>query len=157
MMQDAGRPCHVYCNGWRPRLQDLRHETLLTDLLLLYPEADIIRGYRKVDRTLNPDAEMTFRRGESQRHCFVEFFTEDSENYGQIKKQFRAYRNVAADGNFLLVVTLTETRLQGLIRNAAQVAHLALFATLTDAMRDPHGCWVDISGRTAVIQEEAEW
>src|SRR5262245_49738780 len=58
MMSDSGAPENVFCNGWKPKYDQLRHELLLTEFLLGYPDADTIRGWA-VNRRLRPDAEMT--------------------------------------------------------------------------------------------------
>ena len=58
MIEDTGRPQDVYCNAWHPKPDHLRHDVLLTDFLLCYPESEIVRGPR-VNKKILPDAQMT--------------------------------------------------------------------------------------------------
>lgn len=47
MMRDAlGRlKLKVYCNGWEPKHDNLRHEVIGTRIRLLYPQFQFLRGY----------------------------------------------------------------------------------------------------------------
>ena len=143
MLQDVGRAEDVFCNGWKPRMNHLRHELLLSDFLLAYPSADVVRGWR-VDKRIRPDAEMTL---EGNRFN-VELDT-GTEDYRQVKHRQRAYRGVT---DFLLYVTTSERRRDGLVRHSEAVRNIALFATLEDVLAEPHGeVWRDCFGNRASI------
>lgn len=144
MIGDTGRPEKVFCNGWKPKQDHLRHEVLLTDFLLLYPEAEVVRGW-SVDKRVRPDAEMTL----FGRRFFVELDTGE-QSYAQVqRRQRQAYADVQ---DFLLYVTMSERRLEGLLTHADQVKGIALFTTLDKAKSDPRGpIWVDGFGETAAL------
>jgi hypothetical protein len=144
MIGDCGRPENVYCNGWKPKCDQLRHELLLTDFLLEYPAADTLRGWA-VNRRLRPDAEMTL----GDYFYYVELDTGE-ESYAQVCR--RQARFVGVE-DYLLYVTMTAKRLEGLRRHAHDaVKHIAMFTTLADAQRDPHGpIWIDCHGEKTAI------
>jgi hypothetical protein len=144
MMGETGRPERVYCNGWKPKCDQLRHELLLTDFLLLYPEADTLRGWA-VNRRLRPDAEMTLA-GYFYR---IELDTGE-QTFAQVRRRQARYAGIE---DYLLYVTLTEKRLEGLRRHAHEaVKRIAMFTTLAGAQRDPHGeIWIDCLGEKAAI------
>lgn len=141
---DAGRPENIYCNGWKPKYDQLRHELLLTDFLLLYPEADTLRGWA-VNRRIRPDAELTM----GDYFYFVELDTGE-QSYAQVRRRQARYAGVE---DFLLYVTSSRSRLEGLRRNAHQeVRKIALFTTLVDVQADPHGTvWTDCLGEKTAI------
>jgi hypothetical protein len=144
MMSDSGRPENVFCNGWKPKYDQLRHELLLTDFLLGYPEADPLRGWA-VNRRLRPDAEMTL----GDYFYYVELDTGE-QTHAQVRRRQARYAGVE---DYVLYVTLSPKRLDGLRRNAHDaVKSIALFTTLADAQRDPHGeIWIDcLSERTSI-------
>lgn len=143
MVNDTGRPERVYCNSWKPKADQLRHEVLLTDFLLCYPESDVLRGWL-VNRRIRPDAEMTWK----DRLFYVEFDT-GHESYSQVRRRQRVYSGIQ---DILLYVTLTKTRMAGLIRNSRAVKSIALFTTLELAKRDPFGpIWTSSNGRQGSI------
>jgi hypothetical protein len=144
VLGDAGRPERVFCNGWRPKYDQLRHELLLTDFLLCYGEADTLRGWA-VDRRLRPDAEMTL----DGYFYNVELDTGE-QTHAQVRRRQAAY---AGTDNFLLYVTTSTKRLDGLRKNVHDaVKRIALFTTLDQAIANPRGdIWVDSEGeRTAI-------
>ena len=142
-MKSAGRPEIAYCNSWKPKSDQLRHEVWLTDFLVCYPEAEIVRGWR-VDRRIRPDADMTLRG----RKFYVELDTGE-QSYPRVCDRQVAYAGVQ---DFLLYVTLSERRMAGLISHADSVKGIALFTTLNRVQQDPHGrIWIDCFGRTAAI------
>ena len=144
MMAESGRPENVYCNGWKPKYDQLRHELLLTDFLLSYPESTTLRGWA-VTRRLRPDAEMTL----GGYFYYVELDTGE-ESYAQVRRRQARYAGV---GDYVLYVTLSTRRLDGLRRHAHEaVKPIALFTTLADAQRDPHGpIWIDCLGEETAI------
>jgi hypothetical protein len=144
MMRDSGAPEKIYCNGWKPKCDQLYHEVLLTDFLLGYPAADTLRGWA-VNRRLRPDAEMTL----DDYFYYVELDTGE-ETYAQVRRHQARYAGVE---DYVLYVTLTAKRVEGLRRHAHEaVRRIALFTTLADAKRDPRGeIWIDCQGeRTAI-------
>ena len=143
----SGRPETAYCNAWQPRSNQLTHDVLLTDFLLCYPLAEIVRGWQ-VDSRIRPDAEMTV----AGQKFFVELDTGE-QTYRQIRHRQRAY---AAVRDLLLYVTVSETRLAGLMRHSSAVESIALFTTLDRVMRDPRGeVWVDFAGKTVSLKAGA--
>ena len=143
-MGDSGRPENVYCNSWKPKYDQLRHELLLTDFLLNYPDADVLRGWA-VSRRLRPDAEMTV----AGFFYYVEMDTGE-QSYAQVRRRQARYSGVE---DYLLYVTVSPKRLEGLRKNAhSAVERIAMFTTLEEALRDPHGqIWIDCHGeRTAI-------
>ena len=141
MLKDSGRPLVVYCNTWQPK--DLRHEVLLTDFLLLYPQAIVRRGYA-VDETIRPDAELTF----GSRRLLVELDTGEM-THRQVQQRWSVYRGVE---DLLLVVTCSPTRLENLRRTCEAVANIALFTTLDQAKPSPFGeIWIDHFGNKAAL------
>ena len=143
LMEITGRPEIAYCNSWKPKADQLRHEVWVTDFLLCYPEAEIVRGWR-VDRQIRADAEMELRG----QKFYVELDSGE-QSHRQVRQRQLAYAGVR---DFLLYVTLSERRLAGLIKHAESVKHIALFTTLQRVMADPHGAvWVDCQGQTVAI------
>ena len=143
LMETTGRPEIAYCNSWKPKADQLRHEVWVTDFLLCYPDAEIVRGWR-VDRHIRPDAEMQLRG----QKFYVELDSGE-QSHRQVRDRQLAYASVR---DFLLYVTLSERRLTGLIKHAESVRHIALFTTLERVVADPHGpVWVDCQGKTVAI------
>ena len=146
-MKKTGHPETVYCNGWKPKSDHLRHELLLTDFLLCYPEFAVVRGWL-VNQRIRPDAEM--RNGETKLN--VELDT-GKQTYRMVqRRQKEAY---ADEQDLLLYVTLTERRMAGLIQHSEAVKDIALFTTLERVQADPDGeIWVDWFGGTSAIGGE---
>jgi hypothetical protein len=118
---------------------------LLTDFLLCYPQAEIVRGWQ-VDHRIRPDAEMTL---DGQRF-FVEMDTGE-QTYRQVEHRQRAYKSVR---DWLLYVTITEARLAGLMRHSMTVRDIAFFTTLDRVLKDPTGeIWIDSSGKVASLTQ----
>ncbi|MCA9051382.1 MAG: hypothetical protein KDA89_21740 [Planctomycetaceae bacterium] len=144
-MKSAGRPVDVYCNGWRPKPDHLEHELRLTDFLLHYPTAGILRG-PEVDDRIRPDATMHL----DGRTFHVELDT-GLESHSQVRRRQQiGYTGVE---DFVLYVTLSERRCDTLIRNVHDAAKpIALFTTLQSAVRNPRGeIWRDAFGKSASI------
>ena len=144
MTGDAGRPENVFSNSWKPPIHLLRHELLLTDFLLAYPESDALRGFA-VNRRLRPDAEMTLE----DYFYYVELDTGE-QSHAQVRRRQLRYSGVE---HFLLYVTQTQKRLETLRRNAHDaVRTIALFAILDDVLQQPHGpVWLDCHGEKTAI------
>jgi hypothetical protein len=144
VLGDSGRPERIFCNGWRPKYDQLRHELLLTDFLLAYPEADTLRGWA-VDRRLRPDAEMTL----DGYFYYVELDTGE-QTHSQVRRRQASY---AGTEDYVLYVTSSAKRLEGLRKNVHEtVKRIALFTTLEEALANPRGeIWIDSQGeRTAI-------
>jgi hypothetical protein len=141
---DAGRPEHIFCNGWKPKYDQLRHELLLTDFLLGYPEGDVLRGWA-VNRRLRPDAELTL----DGYFYFVELDTGE-ESLAQVRRRQARYLGTE---DYVLFVTLSPRRLEHLRQRAHEaVKGIALFTTLDEALREPRGeIWIDCQGERTSI------
>ncbi len=141
---DSGRPENVYCNGWKPKHDQLTHELLLTDFLLCYPNADTLRGWA-VNRRLRPDAEMTL----DGYFYNVELDTGE-QSYAQVNRRQKRY---AGSTDLLLYVTQSERRLEGLRQNAdPAVRSIALFTTLEKVLAAPAGqIFLDCAGESTWI------
>ena len=149
MIQDNGRPESVFCNGWRPKYDQLRHEVKLTDFLLLYTPDELVRGWY-VDRTIRPDAQMLL---EEQKY-YVELDT-GHMSMGQIKRRQVVYRDVT--DHLVLYVTLgTQRRVKSLIQASQLIDKIGLFTTLDEAMADPSGAiWKTREGELFSIASAA--
>ena len=135
----GGRPESVFCNGWKPKYDHLKHEVGLSDFLLLYHKAEIVRGWQ-VHRTLRPDAEMTL-------NGILHYVELDSgkQSLSAVQRRQRVYRGV--DELVLYVTLLSPRRLEGLRRVSKALANVVLFTTLTEAMADPRGqIWLNCEG-----------
>src|SRR2546430_1440081 len=98
MTGDSGRPENIFSNGFKPKYDQIRHELLLTDFLLGYPEADTLRGWA-VNRRLRPDAEMTL----GDYFYYVELDTGE-QTHAQVRRRQARYAGVE---DFLLYVTMS--------------------------------------------------
>jgi hypothetical protein len=150
MFKEEGRPQDVYCNGWRPKEDNLKHEVMLTEFLLPFmPAAEIVRG-PYCDRKILADAELTF----GDHKFYIEMDTGTVDHKRQQKRWAKCYSHV---GDYLLVVTSSTTRMKNLIRNAAAVHSIALFTTFAQACEHPFGeIWTDCHDQTVAIPEPKE-
>lgn len=138
--RDTGRPELVY--GLRCKEDQIEHEVRLTDLALYFLDSPMWRN-AKVGRT-EADGLM-IRNGE---RCYVEVDNSGKMTAKQMEAKWKRYENV--DG-FILVVAVTEGRMQRLRRGAELVKDAALFTTferLTSEVPEP---WVDWYGNTARV------
>lgn len=144
LVGDAGRPEKVYCNSYRPKFDQLLHELLLTDFLLAYPDADVLRGWA-VDRHRRPDAEMTL----DGDHFDVELDTGE-QSYAQVRRRQQRY---IGSENRVLYVTTSRIRLAGLIEHTHEaIRPITWFTTLDAAIQDPLGAiWSNCHGEAAAI------
>lgn len=142
----TGRPVDVYCNGWQPKVTNLRHEVKLSEFCLLgYPEADHQRGYDL--HPLLPDAIMTL----GATRFFIEM---DCGTMDRKKVQARWQKYIDADdaGTFEdVVLVVTAPRIQDPAERLSQlfawsegISHLAYFSTLEEVLLEPYGdVWTD--------------
>jgi hypothetical protein len=135
--RETGRPEIVF--GRRCQLDQLEHEVRVADLALVFPDCPIARGV-KVGRT-EADG-MMIRTG---RRCYIEVDNSGKMTAKQMEAKWLRYGKVDGD---ILVVAVTEGRMQRLRRRAELVKEFALFTTferLHSGMPEP---WVDWYGNT---------
>lgn len=143
VMGAAGHPERVYCNRWKPKSDQLRHDILLTDFLLCYPEARVVRGW-EVDPRLRPDATMSL----DGQDFHIELDT-GSESYRKVRERQTVYAGVK---ELVLYVTQSDRRLEGLLRQSEAIKEMALFTTLRQVLAEPHGdIWRDWFGNRTGI------
>jgi hypothetical protein len=139
----SGRPQAVYC---RYPVKNVEHEVYLTDFLLLYPQAHIIRGC-ETDKKIRPDAEM--RIGDTA--YYVEL---DNGTIGYREIVSERYAKYKDFQGLCLWVATNDIRANGLRDRALPVRHSALFTTLDSVKQQPHGgVWVDYDGKIAALPE----
>jgi len=135
--RDTGRPEVVY--GRRCKPTEIEHEVRVADLALHFRDCPFQRGV-KVGRA-EPDAVMV-RDGE---RVAIEVDNSGKMTAKQMAAKWERYQ----DGNsYILVVALTEARMQRLRKGAEPVKDRALFTTferLRSGMPEP---WVDWYGQT---------
>lgn len=141
-----GRPQHVFAR-WRPKADALAHEVLLTRVCLRLRAGRILRGPRVTHRDVLADAEVWI----GGRLFFLEL-DRGTMGYAQIARRYAKY---AGRPEFVLWVCSTAERREGLRRRAGGIRGTALFATLADAVADPHAAvWWDHSGRVAALPRD---
>jgi len=139
--RDSGRPEIVY--GRRCPQDKIEHEVLVAEFALLFMESALSRG-AKVGRA-EPDGVMV-RDG---RRCFVEVDNSGKMTAQQMAAKWKRYEEVEG---FILVIALTEGRMQRLRKGAEIVKEVALFTTFDRLRR--HECpepWIDWYGNTLRI------
>jgi hypothetical protein len=115
-----------------------------TDFVLCYPDAENVRRGPFVDRTIRPDIEFDL----DGIHYLAEIDT-GQQSHRAVRRRQLAYRDYR---NFLLYVSLSERRRQGLIKRCHLVKDVALFGVLEDVQKKPRGkVWVDGFGKAAAI------
>lgn len=145
----TGRPVDVYCNGWLPKVTNLRHEMKQSEFCLLgYPEADHMRGYDL--HPLLPDAIMTL--GPTRFFVEMDCGTMDRK---KVQARWQKYTDADDAGAFedvILVVTAPRMqdpaeRLEQLFAWSEGIGHIAYFSTLEEVLLEPYGdVWTDIEG-----------
>lgn len=154
MLNGCSRPLDVYCNGWQPQPAKLRHEKLLTDMLLAMGDIEICRGY-EVNSDVEPDAELWI----NGRHFYVEMDTGTMSHWHLKRKWIKRYSRViervrTGSKEFLLVVCVTERRLKGLIERSEPVREIALYSTVERVMNNPWGkVWLDGNGNEGALRK----
>lgn len=131
----------------------MRHEILLTDVLLAMGDIEVRRGY-DVDSDVQPDAELWF----GKRHFYVEMDTGTMSQWHLKRKWAKRYAKVIqrvheGSPDFLLVVCVTERRLKGLVERSAPVKDIALYSTVERVTGDPWGqVWLDGNGKEGSLR-----
>lgn len=135
--RDTGRPEFVY--GRRCRPSELEHEVRITDLALHFRDRPFVRGI-KVGRA-EPDAVM-----EIDGHRLA--IEVDNSGKMTVKTQMAAkwQRYLAGEGD-ILVVALTEARMQRLRASAEPVKDRALFTTFDRLRSGTAEPWIDWYGK----------
>lgn len=131
LLKENGRPENVYALR---ASANVRHDTLLTECLIRYPEATIERD---PDEPPYPDAVMNWKQT-----WWWELDTGE-ETGRQLRKKFDAYRKADIEG-WMLFCTISERRL----KNVQQYAiDFMLLSTVQRVIDDPHGkIWEDADG-----------
>ena len=144
-MHMRGRPEYVYCR-WTPKYDNLRHEVNVTEFLLPFRNAEIIRGY-DTDRSLRPDAEVTI----NGHKYLVELDCGTMSYQDIIHKRFKKYEGYEG---IVLWVALTDARMHGLRTRAERVKGNALFSTLAATLTEPFGgVWLTFDGQIETVPE----
>lgn len=142
----AGRPQHVY-GRWRPALNQLTHEILLTQVCLRLSASRILRGHHIERRDLLPDAEVWIQR----RRYYLEL-DRGTMSYAQLERRFGKY---AETDEFVLWVCSSIDRREGMRARAGMIRQAALFTTLPEALVDPHApIWIDHAGHQVGLPRE---
>ena len=132
MFKEEGRPERVFSNRLHPKVDNLKHDVLLTNFLLPYDNFSEIKRGNNADKETQADAVMEMA---SQKY-YVELDT-GTVSHPKQRKRWKRYQHVTQD--FLLVVTSSTTRMNNLIEQAYGVRSIALFTTLKQAISDPFG------------------
>lgn len=139
----AGRPQHVY-SRWRVKADALAHEVLLTRVCLKLHATRVLRGPRVTHRDVRADAEVWV----GGRLLFLEL-DRGTMSHAQLGRRYAVY---AGRPEFVLWVCSTAERRDGMRARAEAIRSTALFATLADAVADPHAAvWLDFSGRAVAL------
>jgi hypothetical protein len=138
-----GRPQHVYCR-WRVKADALAHEVLLTRVCLKLHATRVLRGPRVQHRDVRADAEVWV----GGRLFFLEL-DRGTMGHAQLARRYATY---AGRPEFVLWVCSTRERREAMRERAEAIRSTALFATLADAVADPHAAvWLDFSGRAVAL------
>lgn len=150
-----GRGLDVYCNGWMPKADNLRHEIKGTDFCLLYPQATFRRGYQV--GPFRPDIEM-----ELNGQLYLIEIDCASLTRTQVQKRWARYRKFDADTGTILIVAVSNPRrgidsterMQELIRWSESMYGIASFTTLEALQADPYGAvlWDAEEGRYRALK-----
>ncbi len=138
--RDTGRP-EIVC-GRSCKQDQIEYEVRVADLALLFRDSPMTRGV-KVGRT-EADGLM-IRDG---RRCYIEVDNSGKMTAIQMKAKWKRYDG--ADG-FILVVAVTEGRMQRLRHGAEQVKNIALFTTFTRLQSEMPEPWIDWYGNTVRV------
>jgi hypothetical protein len=138
--RDTGRPEIVY--GRRCKQDQIEHEIRITDLALFFRDSPMSRD-AKVART-EADGFM-IRNGHK---CYIEVDNSGNMAAKAMDAKWRRYDGV--DG-FILVVAVTDARMQRLRRGAELVKDVALFTTFERLFSNTEEPWIDWYGKTTRI------
>jgi hypothetical protein len=73
-------------------------------------------------------------------------------DYGQLSERFAKYERCR---NLVLWVCSSAARCEGMRTRAEKLRHIALFATLSDALADPHDeIWTDCQGQRVALPRQ---
>lgn len=135
--RDTGRPELAY--GRRCPSDQLEHEIRVTDFALLFPKCRIVRD-ANVGRTVADGLMML-----DGRRLFIEIDNSGKMNVRQLEAKWRRYSEAGGKFN-VLVVAVTEGRMQRIRRGAELMKNVAFFTTfdrLRSGMAEP---WLDFEG-----------
>lgn len=138
--RDNGRPELVY--GRRCKQDEIEHEIRITDLALYFKDSPFTPNVA-VGRTV-ADALM-IRDG---KRCYLEVDNSGKMTTKQMTAKWKRYEGVEG---FILVVALTETRMQRLRKGAELVKNIALFTTFKRLWSGEAEPWIDWYGTTTAI------
>lgn len=138
--RDTGRPELVY--GRLCKQDQLEHEVRIADLALRYQDWPFVRGV-KVGKT-EADALMV-RDG---RRCYIEVDNSGKMTTKQMHAKWTRYEGVEG---FILVVAVTEARMQKLRKDAELVKDIALFTTFDRLESNTPEPWIDWYGHTVRV------
>lgn len=114
-VDEIGREAKVYCNGWSPSTNNLRHEVLTTQEVIPFWKSDWdIRREGSVDSFLLPDA--TVIDAGVVIHMEMDCST---EGLGQIREQMEKYKDCTDP---VIWFALTRMRLESLMDNAQGIS-----------------------------------
>ena len=140
-----GRPLDVLCNGWQPKLDNLRHEIKGTAFCIAYYFALLAFGITPLFRRgyyvgeFRPDIEMVI--GDTTYLIEIDCGTMTKP---QVKRRWQKYKKcedtilIVAVSNPLRAIDSNE-RIQELIRWSPDLYEKAVFTTLEHLVSDPLG------------------
>jgi len=138
--RDTGRPEVVY--GRRCKQDQIEHEVRVTDFALIFKDSPISRD-AKAGRT-EADGIM-IRDGD---RCYIEIDNSGKMTARQMESKWQRYQGVVG---YILVVAVTESRMQRLRKGADLVKDIALFTTFERLGSELSEAWTDWYGNTVRI------
>jgi hypothetical protein len=136
--RDTGRPEIAY--GRRCPQDKIEHEVRVADLAIIFKDWPFIRGL-KVGNA-EPDGVMNYKG----RRCSIEVDNSGKMTVKQMAAKWRRFGDVEG---FILVVAMTEGRMQRLRNGAELVKNAALFTTF-ERLRSGQP-WIDFEGNPVKI------
>jgi hypothetical protein len=140
LLRGTGRPQYVY-SGHRCKVDILGHEIWITEFHLLHPGVPFRRSV-PVGKTI-ADAMME----KNNAKFFIEVDTGKMDSR-QIETKWRRYAGVK---DFVLVVALSERRMQWFRRHCDRVKNIALFSTFSRLESGQPEPWQDAFGQSTAI------
>ena len=140
--RETGRP--ELCYGRRCREVELEHEVRITDFALLFRDCVFERGV-KIGRA-EPDAVMV----KDGHTCAVEIDNTGHVDRKQMKAKWKLYDESKFSG-YILVVAVTDSRMERLRKGAELVKDMALFSTFDRLRSDWAEPWLDWYGKSVRI------
>jgi hypothetical protein len=136
--RDTGRPEIVYGRPCRSAV--VLHQVLLTEFALLFPHV-----------TFTPDVKVGQTEADAVgvlegKTCYVEIDQSGKMTRRQMNAKWTRYGRLTED-RAILVVAMTEGRMQRLRQGAASVKDWALFTTF-DRLKNAAKPWTDYAGNT---------